>query len=264
MDTQTSAIAELSAVTKTYGAKTVLDSVSCTVGPGEIVALLGPNGAGKTTLIGCLLGFLLPTSGAARLFGQPVGELSPALRGRTGFVPQKLNGFTSFRVGELIDYIGKFYAVAPGPPPAWLLDWAQLDMRARVKALSGGQRQRLSILLAMRHEPDLLVLDEPVASLDPQALARFHGHLARLLRPPGSHGADLVSHPLRSRVHRDPRRLHAPRRAGPRHVDAALPPVGPLAACRRAGGTSARSTCPHGLTADRGARRLGIAGRWLG
>jgi ABC-2 type transport system ATP-binding protein len=171
-------IVEARGLTKQFGARRALEDVSVAIAPGEIVALLGPNGAGKTTFIGCLLGFLLPSAGTIAVFGQPAAELSPEMRGRTGFVPQAMTGFTSFRVGELIDYLGKFYVRAPGPPPAWLLAWADLDMRARVKSLSGGQKQRLAILLGLRHEPDFLVLDEPVASLDPQARRDFMSLLA--------------------------------------------------------------------------------------
>ncbi len=173
------------ALGKQFGARIALADVTFTVGPGEIVGLLGPNGAGKTTLIGCLLGFLLPSAGSIRLFGETAAELSPALRGRTGFVPQTMSGFGWFRVGELIAYLGKFYAQEPGTPPAWLLDWAGLDLNARVKSLSGGQKQRLAIVLAMRHAPDLLILDEPVASLDPQARRDFMALLTRFCAQEG-------------------------------------------------------------------------------
>ncbi len=174
MDAAVSApLAEALDLGKVYGAKTALQNVDLSVGRGEIVGLLGPNGAGKTTLIGCLLGFLLPSAGAVRLFGETASELRPGLRGRTGFVPQTMTGFTWYRVGELINYLGRFYAQAPGEVPDWLLQWADLDMRARVKSLSGGQKQRLAIVLGMRHTPDLLILDEPVASLDPQARLDF-------------------------------------------------------------------------------------------
>ena len=167
---------------KRYGVREALAGVSFTIGAGEIVGLLGPNGAGKTTLIGCLLGFLLPSAGEVRLFGERTEELRPPTLGRIGFVPQALNGFTWFKVGELIDYLGKFYARAPDPVPPWLLEWAALDMKQRVKALSGGQKQRLAIVLAMRHEPDFLVLDEPVASLDPQARLDFIALIARFCK----------------------------------------------------------------------------------
>lgn len=180
---------------KHYGVREALAGVSFTIGAGEIVGLLGPNGAGKTTLIGCLLGFLLPSAGEVRLFGERTEELRPSTLGRIGFVPQALNGFTWFKVGELIDYLGKFYARAPDPVPPWLLEWAGLDMKQRVKALSGGQKQRLVILLALRHEPDFLVLDEPVSSLDPQARLDFVALIARFCRENGR-SALISSHIL--------------------------------------------------------------------
>ncbi len=186
---------DVQALRKRYGDREALAGVSFTIGAGEIVGLLGPNGAGKTTLIGCLLGFLLPSAGEVRLFGERAEELRPSTLGRIGFVPQALNGFTWFKVGELIDYLGKFYARAPDPVPTWLLEWAGLDMKRRVKALSGGQKQRLAILLALRHEPDFLVLDEPVSSLDPQARLDFVALIARFCRESGR-SALISSHIL--------------------------------------------------------------------
>ncbi|MFT9297199.1 MAG: ABC transporter ATP-binding protein [Gluconobacter sp.] len=159
-------------LSKRFGSFTALDGVSFTIAPGETVALLGKNGAGKSTLIGCLMGFLVPDTGSVDLFGQNVLELPRELRARTGFVPQTMTGFAAFTVGKLIDYIGAFYGTLPPIDPA-VLRWADLDPKKIVKNLSGGQRQRLAILLAMRHEPDFLVLDEPVASLDPHARRDF-------------------------------------------------------------------------------------------
>ncbi|WP_215766731.1 ABC transporter ATP-binding protein [Gluconobacter cerinus] len=159
-------------LTKRFGSFTALDHVSFTVEPGETVALLGRNGAGKSTLIGCLMGFLIPDQGSVDIFGQSVLSLPRDLRARTGFVPQTMSGFTAFSVGRLIDYIGAFYGDLPPIDPI-LLQWADLDFKKIVRNLSGGQKQRLAILLAMRHEPDFLVLDEPVASLDPHARRDF-------------------------------------------------------------------------------------------
>ncbi|SIQ41343.1 MULTISPECIES: ABC transporter ATP-binding protein [Acidiphilium] len=228
------------ALGKQFGTRIALADVTFTVGPGEIVGLLGPNGAGKTTLIGCLLGFLLPSAGSIRLFGETAAELSPALRGRTGFVPQTMSGFGWFRVGELITYLGKFYAQEPGAPPPWLLDWAGLDPKARVKSLSGGQKQRLAIVLAMRHAPDLLILDEPVASLDPQARRDFMALLTRFCAQEGRsvlisshilsdlekiatraifmrHGSIIHDTPM-ARFRTSARWVAAPRDALPQHV----------------------------------------------
>jgi len=181
-------------LSKRYAGRTVLDNVSFKVGPGEIVGLLGPNGAGKTTLIGSLLGLLLPDEGRAMLFGKPSSDLGSDLRGRVGFVPQHLSGFDWFRVGELIDYLAAFQSTTHRAMPQELLDWAALDMSARVKRLSGGERQRLAIMLGMRHSPDLLILDEPVASLDPRARQGFIAMLARYCA--GGRAALISSHIL--------------------------------------------------------------------
>lgn len=186
---------QIEGLRKAYGAHEALKNISLTVRSGEIVGLLGPNGAGKTTLIGCLLGFLLPTSGTVCLFGEPTAEVSPAQRMRLGFVPQTMSGFIWYKVGELIDYIGKFYDKPPGTVPGWLLEWANLNLQQRVKGLSGGQKQRLAILLALRHSPDLLVLDEPVASLDPQARLDFMGLIAKYCQDTGK-SAVISSHIL--------------------------------------------------------------------
>jgi ABC-2 type transport system ATP-binding protein len=168
----TEAAFDARSLTKRFGTRTVLDAVSFSISPGEIVALLGPNGAGKSTLIGCLLGFLLPDSGSSHMLGHDVREMPREARARTGYVPQTMGGFGSYRVGQLLAYLAAFYPGAPTPDPVWL-SWAALDPKARVSTLSGGQKQRLAILLALQHRPEALILDEPVASLDPQARHDF-------------------------------------------------------------------------------------------
>ncbi|WP_323990070.1 ABC transporter ATP-binding protein [Nguyenibacter sp. L1] len=167
------AVVDVRDLVKAFGTCRALDGLSFAIAPGEIVALLGPNGAGKSTLIGCLLGFLLPGSGTVSIWGQEAGALDALRRARMGYVPQAMNAFGSFRVGQLIAYLGGFYASVPQAPDPALLAWADLDPAARVGRLSGGQKQRLAIVLALRHRPDFLILDEPVASLDPQARRDF-------------------------------------------------------------------------------------------
>lgn len=163
---------EITSLTKEFSTKRALDNFSLTLQPGEIAALLGPNGAGKTTLIGCLLGFLSGDAGSIRLFGQDIAHLTPEVRNRVGFVPQTMTGFTWFKVGELLSYLADYRPATTPQDNRWL-DWAGLNPAARIKSLSGGERQRLAIVLALRFRPDLIVLDEPVASLDPQARHDF-------------------------------------------------------------------------------------------
>jgi len=165
-------VLSLNNVCKSFDYKLVLDRVSMAVGPGSVVGLLGKNGAGKTTLIKCLLGLLKPT-GEVRVFGEPAWSLSGAAKARIGYVPQVPALYPWMRVRQIIDYQASFY-------PRWndelidrlLIEW-QLDPWAKVEPLSVGQQQKLSILLAIGHEPDLLVLDEPAAALDPDARRNF-------------------------------------------------------------------------------------------
>jgi ABC-2 type transport system ATP-binding protein len=165
-------ILSLNNVCKSFDHKLVVDQVSMTVAPGSVVGLLGKNGAGKTTLIKCMLGLLKPM-GDVRVFGEPVWDLSGAAKARIGYVPQVPALYPWMRVRQIIDYQASFY-------PHWndelidrlLIEW-DINRFNKVERLSVGQQQKLSILLAIGHEPDLLVLDEPAASLDPDARRKF-------------------------------------------------------------------------------------------
>ena len=171
---------------KVLGGRAILDDLSLTLRPGEIAALLGPNGAGKTTLIGCLLGLLSADAGTVRLWGEDASALRAETRARIGFVPQTMTGFTWFRVGELMAYLADYRARPNDTEDRTWEEWAALDPTARIKTLSGGERQRLAIVLALRFRPDLIVLDEPVASLDPQARYDFMRLLPAYARRTGA------------------------------------------------------------------------------
>lgn len=172
-------------IAKSFGTFAALNDVSFSITSGETIGLLGRNGAGKSTLIGCLLGFLLTDQGHITMFGTDIAELPRTIRARTGYVPQTMSGFDAFKVGALIDFIGAFYGTLPPIDPR-LLAWADLSPSKIVKTLSGGQKQRLAILLAMRHQPDFLILDEPVASLDPQARRDFINLLDQYAKETGA------------------------------------------------------------------------------
>lgn len=157
----------------TYGKQPVLKNLDWKLMPGQVVGLLGRNGAGKTTLLETLLGLREPQSGLVQLLGAPVSALSDDKRARIGYVPQRSDLFEGFTAQQLLDYFKSFY-------PRWNADKVQsLMSRWSVPAdqpialMSGGQQQRLSIIRALAHEPDLLVLDEPVASLDPAGRRDF-------------------------------------------------------------------------------------------
>ena len=170
----TSPTAELTGLTLAYSTGSpVLRGLDWRLLPGQVVGLLGRNGAGKTTLLKALLGLREPQAGTVQLFQQPAARLDDAARARIGYVPQQSDLFESFTPAQLLAYFKSFY-------PRWneakvdglMSRWA-IDRDKRIAKLSVGQQQRLSIIRALAHDPDLLVLDEPVASLDPAARRDF-------------------------------------------------------------------------------------------
>jgi ABC-2 type transport system ATP-binding protein len=140
------AVIDIRGTTKSYPGKAVLKGVDLTVPRGSVTGLLGKNGSGKTTMIKCLLGLVKPQAGSITVLEEPAWTLSAGVKARLGYVPQV--------------------------PAHYPYEW-ELKESDRVGTLSVGQAQKLSILLALGHEPDLLVFDEPVASLDPAARRQF-------------------------------------------------------------------------------------------
>ncbi len=162
------------------GGVTILKSIDAEVRAGNVIALLGKNGAGKTTLLETLLGFAFPSNGCISLWGVEATDIRDEQKQKIGFVPQQdelLLTMTGYQHLELFK----------GFRPTWnqalvdklVIDWA-IPMDTRVNKMSVGQRQKLSILLALAHEPQLLVLDEPVASLDPIARRQFLQQLVEI------------------------------------------------------------------------------------
>ncbi len=160
-------------LTKRFDAEEVLRGIDLTVEPGQVVGLIGTNAAGKTTLIKCLLGLLRATSGTCNLLGEDSWNLSGATKARLGYVSQDFELLPWMTVQSMCDYTGAFYQQwQPQHVDRLITEW-QLPRDKRVGALSVGQRQKLAVILAMGHQPELLMLDEPVASLDPFARRQF-------------------------------------------------------------------------------------------
>ncbi|MGN6197501.1 ABC transporter ATP-binding protein, partial [Humibacter sp.] len=153
-------------ITKRFGHATALDDVSLDVRPGEVVGLIGANGAGKTTLLRILLGLERADEGESTLFGAPPSNAS---RRRLGYVPQGLGLYTTLSVRENVAFLSRVYDVPrpelPGPLEA---------VRSAVVGEIGlGRQRQLAFLMALAHEPELLVLDEPTSGVDPLARARL-------------------------------------------------------------------------------------------
>src|SRR4051812_15813089 len=152
---------------------TIIKNISAQVKAGDVVALLGKNGVGKTTLLETLLGFSFPSAGSVSLWGESATNIDENIKEKIGFVPQQSELLLSLTVKAHLSLFQSFrknwnQALVDKLVVEWLI-----PLDATVGKLSVGQQQKLSILLAMAHEPELLVLDEPVASLDPIARRQF-------------------------------------------------------------------------------------------
>jgi ABC-2 type transport system ATP-binding protein len=160
---------ELDNLSRRFGSITALDQLSFSVPAGQVVGFLGPNGAGKTTTMRAIFGLTDLDAGSVRWDGAPVG---PAQRRRFGYMPEERGLYPNMLVAEQVEYIGRLHGMdAPTAASAatrWLERLAVADRAAsKVEALSHGNQQRVQLAAALVHEPDALVLDEPLAGLDP-------------------------------------------------------------------------------------------------
>lgn len=160
-------------LSKSYGRTAVLRGISTEVNAGDVIGVIGKNGAGKTTLLETLLGFSPPTAGEAILFGENAMQMSTAVKERIGFVPQQDELLSTLTGRRQLDLNATFYKEWDRPLLERLASEWEVPLDRRSSTMSGGERQKLSTLLALGNCPDLLVLDEPVASLDPLARRRF-------------------------------------------------------------------------------------------
>jgi len=159
-------------LSKAYG-RPVLDDVTLSVPTGSVLGFLGKNGAGKTTLIRCALGLAQPDKGRALMFGEQSTALSADAKARLGYVPQETSLYSWMRAGQLLDYTAAFYPRWNSDLVAKLLTEWEVRAGDRIGKMSVGTRHKLAIILALAHEPELLILDEPAASLDPSARREF-------------------------------------------------------------------------------------------
>ncbi len=187
-----------------YGSTPVIADVDLTVGRGEFVALVGPNGSGKSTLLRVLLGALRPSEGSVRLLGRAADRVDD--RWRIGYVPQRpsLAPDVPATVREIVATgrlarRGWWRPLSAADEAAVLHALDSVDLQALadqpITLLSGGQQQRVFIARAFAGEPELLVLDEPIAGIDSESQRRFRESLVHLIREHGA-GVLLVSHEL--------------------------------------------------------------------
>jgi len=178
-------IVSMRGLSKTFGQTAALSGVDLDIYPGRIIGLLGPNGCGKSTLVRHIIGFHLPSRGNCTTFGCDAAALGAKEFSRIGYVHQEGELIDWMTVSQLIRYVAAYHAAWNTDLEKRYIDDFEIRLDARVGTLSPGERQKLAILLAIGHEPELLILDEPATALDPVARARFLDLLLGIIQQEG-------------------------------------------------------------------------------
>src|SRR6202043_904620 len=185
-------------LTKRYARNTAVDHISFEVGKGQIVGFLGPNGAGKTTTMRMLTGFLSPTSGSATVAGYDVLEQPLEVKRRIGYLPETPPLYPEMETGEYLTFVGRLKGLS-GTELRKRVDYvcdrcAVADVKNKLLGkLSKGYRQRVGLAQAIIHNPDVLILDEPTAGLDPKQINETRDLIKNL---GGDHTIILSTHIL--------------------------------------------------------------------
>jgi len=180
-------VLQTQSLTKHYGSLTAVQDLSLEVNEGEVFGLLGPNGAGKITSISMMCGLLRPDSGQVVIHGKPITDGDADVRTRVGVCPQNIVLWGQLTCLEQMVFIGEMYGMkrkSVAQRSEQLLKELDLtekrDQRART--LSGGMQRRLNLAMALVHDPEILVLDEPEAGLDPQSRVLVREYVKSLAR----------------------------------------------------------------------------------
>jgi ABC-2 type transport system ATP-binding protein len=170
-------------VTKKFGHRTVVNHIAMQVRPGEIYGFLGPNGSGKTTFLRMLCGLLKPDSGSGQCLGLDFRAQSAEIKKRVGYMTQRFSFYEDLSLEENLDFVARIYSVQDRKQ-AVRKGLERLGMVERRKQLagelSGGWKQRLALAACLIHEPQLLLLDEPTAGVDPKARRDFWDEIHQL------------------------------------------------------------------------------------
>ena len=170
-------------VTKKFGTRTVVNDIAMQVRPGEIYGFLGPNGSGKTTFLRMLCGLLTPDAGSGHCLGLDFRRESAEIKKRVGYMTQRFSFYEDLTIEENLDFIARLYGM-PQRKAAVEKSLERLGMMERRRqlagTLSGGWKQRLALAACLIHEPQLLLLDEPTAGVDPKARRDFWEEIHKL------------------------------------------------------------------------------------
>ena len=176
------AVIDVAHLTKKFGDRVVVDDLALKVPRGAIYGFLGPNGSGKTTTIRMVCGLLKPDAGEGRVLGYDVIEQSGKIKERVGYMTQKFSLYEDMSIRENLEFVARLYGLdRRNERVADALEKLGLAERAEQLAgkLSGGWKQRLALAACMIHEPELLLLDEPTAGVDPKARRDFWDNIRR-------------------------------------------------------------------------------------
>jgi len=170
-------------VTKKFGTRTVVNHIAMQVRPGEIYGFLGPNGSGKTTFLRMLCGLLKPDGGEGSCLGFDFRTQSADIKKHVGYMTQRFSFYEDLNIEENLDFIARLYEI-PQRRAAVEKSLERLGMTERRRqlagTLSGGWKQRLALAACLIHEPQLLLLDEPTAGVDPKARREFWDEIHQL------------------------------------------------------------------------------------
>ena len=176
-------VIDVQGITKRFGNRTVVNNIPMQVRRGEIYGFLGPNGSGKTTFLRMLCGLLRPDGGSGRCLGFDIRTESAAIKKNIGYMTQRFSFYEDLTIEENLDFIARIYGVA-ARRPAVEKSLERLGMTERRRQLagelSGGWKQRLALSACLIHEPQLLLLDEPTAGVDPKARRDFWEEIHKL------------------------------------------------------------------------------------
>ncbi|MGD0251862.1 MAG: ABC transporter ATP-binding protein, partial [Verrucomicrobiota bacterium] len=176
-------VIDVQGVTKKFGGRTVVNDIAMQVRHGEIYGFLGPNGSGKTTFLRMLCGLLKPDAGNGQCLGFDFRKQSSEIKKQVGYMTQRFSFYEDLTIEENLDFIARIYGV-PERSAAVEKSLERLGMTERRRQLagelSGGWKQRLALSACLIHEPQLLLLDEPTAGVDPKARRDFWDEIQQL------------------------------------------------------------------------------------
>lgn len=178
-------ILELKQLSKSFGGANVLNEISLTVRPGEIIGYIGPNGAGKSTTVKIMLGLIDEFEGEVRIFGEDISKGDPTYKARIGYVPETADLYENLTAYEYLTFIGELYGMEEADVDHKAKQLVRLlgieeVYHSRISSFSKGMKQKVLIISSLLHNPDLLFLDEPLSGLDANSVMIVKEILAKL------------------------------------------------------------------------------------